>query len=31
VVALGVWRFARIEDRWAAGLAAEPIVVEPAA
>jgi nickel/cobalt transporter (NiCoT) family protein len=31
VVALGVWRFARIEDRWAAGLAVEPIAVEPAA
>jgi len=31
VVALAVWRFARIEDRWAAGLATDPIVVEPAA
>jgi high-affinity nickel-transport protein len=30
VVALGVWRFARIEDRWAAGLATEP-AIEPAA
>ena len=33
VVALGVWRFARIEDRWAAGLAAveEPPLAETTA
>jgi len=32
VVALGVWRFARIEDKWAAALAPEPLPsVEPAA
>src|SRR5207248_2882177 len=31
VMALGIWRFARIEDKWAAALAPEPLVVEPAA
>jgi high-affinity nickel-transport protein len=31
VVALGVWHFARIEDKWAAALVDEPLAVEPAA
>jgi high-affinity nickel-transport protein len=28
VVALAVWRFAKIEDKWAAGLAADPLLTD---